>query len=614
MVVRCSNEAPFVVLEPAPSVRTGIRVEVARGDDPATVIDILPDTWGRQWRDPLKGPGTGSFNIFADNPHLTANPGILDYGNIVRFYLDGTLRFGFLIEKKTVTVAGEGDDAARVINVSGRGVLAKLEESVVYLGAGLSGDVERSPGGPVGAGAWMRDLLDESQTRGELVDVTTTFTDDRDSQGALWDITIDVTERAGNDLLRVAERHAEVAVDVSMSPTLELNYYNERGIDRTLQTDFVAPVILRPGHNIVELSADEDGVIRNVLLIETPAGWLERSDPASVSAYGRRVSYLSLGNVTDGGQVDRVADAIFARNAQPAPDLTLEITDVDNHRPYTDFNVGDWVLAPNLDGTLTKHRVRAINVTEDAEGRPRFPIELATVGDELETRLARWLDAMSRGTMGGVAGDVAEPNKTPAEVAQAALTIVETGVDEHLLNDPHPTNLNALNDVDTATNPPADDDVLTYDTALNQWVPRAPAPGGGGALPVIKTAIQEGSATGTTTSATFVDMPGPIEVSFTKTTGASTDLLVRLDASLWSNGSNTAVELAVLVNGVDYPAAQRALNPSATHLQWGGYARITGLASGVYTVRARWRRTSGTGTLTQDRNDATHLSVQEVVA
>lgn len=482
MVVRCSNEAPFVVLEAAAAVRTGIRIEVAHGDDPATVIDVLPDTWGRQWRDPLKGPGTGSFSIHAQNPHLTANPGILDYGNIVRCYLDEVLRFAFLIEKKTVTVAGEGDDAARVVNVSGRGVLAKLEESVVYLSEGLSGDVERTSEGFLNAGWWMEELLIESLLRGELTAVTRAFTFERDSNGALWEVPLLINERAGTDLLRVAERHAEVAVDAWMSPTLALHYYNERGVDRTIQTDFVAPVILRPGHNIVELSADEDGVIRNVLLIETPAGWLERSDPASVGAYGRRVSFLSLGNVTDGGQVDRVADAIFARNAQPAPDLTLEVADVDDHRPYLNFGVGDWVLAPNLDGNLVKHRVRAINVTEDDEGRPRFPIELATVGDELETRMARWLEAMSRGTMGGVAGEVAEPTKAPSEVQAAAITIVETGVDEHVANDPHPSTLSDLTDVDTATDPPADNEVLTYRTALGLWVPRPGGGGGGGGI------------------------------------------------------------------------------------------------------------------------------------
>ncbi len=463
MVARCSNGVAFVVLEAAPSVRTGIRVEIYDGDNPNTLLEILENSFARQWTDPLRGPGTGSFSIHATDPKLVGNPGLLAYGNIARFYLDNVARFAITIEHKNRRQLGEGEDVQRVLKVSGRGVLAKLEDSQVYRSAGLTGDVERPFN--TNAGEAIRALVAEGQARGGLVGITTSFDDADDSNNAPFSVPIELTERAGTDLLRVAERHGELAVDVFMSPSLVLNYYNARGFDRSIQTVNAGPVILQAGDNITELESDEDGAIRNALLIETPTAWLERTEGASISAHGRREAFLSLGNVNSSDQVDRASASVFQRSAEPAEAKTLAVTDKEGQRPYVDWGVGDWVLAPDETGALERFRVRAMTVTETETGQPQFVPELATITQELEERLQRWLAAMERGTMGGTASAVAEPVKTPTETAEA----ISSGIGDHLAATPHADEFSDLADVDLAGL--ADEDTVAYDAGDAAWKP-----------------------------------------------------------------------------------------------------------------------------------------------
>ena len=457
MVVRCSNPAPFVVLETAPTVRTGIRVEIYDGADPATLLDVLPDTFSRKWVDELNATGSGSFSVFERNPKLEANPDLLAYGNVARFILDGVARFAITIEKKRKTQLRVGDDLARVLTVEGRGVLAKLEEAVIYPAGGVGpNSAERLFDGV--AGDMLETLLTEAQARGALVGITWNFAGPDDSNNASWAVPIELTERATTDLLRVAERIAEVAADVRMTPDLELFVANTIGVDRSVQTVNAGPVVFRGGHNVVELERDEDGAIRNALLIETPAGFLERVEGASLTTYRRREAGLSLGNVTASDQVDRSAEAVFRRSADPAAHISIEVLDVgDRHRPFVNWNVGDWVLAPNADDELERYRVRALTVSETADGRPRFIPELSTITAEFEQRTARWLQAMARGTLGGTAAGIAEPNKASTEVVNA----VDGAIEDHVNETPHVDELADLADVDLTGLSAGD--FLTYD-------------------------------------------------------------------------------------------------------------------------------------------------------
>jgi hypothetical protein len=478
MVLRTSNGSPFIVLAPPPQFRTGIRVEVYDRDNPATLLAVLGETRNREWLEELNGAGSGSFEIHDLDPKLEADPTLLTYGNVVRFYLNGVLRHGFRIEAIDRVQAGPKDDADQWLTVSGRGPLGILEDAIVYPAGGVGGVPDPRVFTNVASGLIIRLLIAEAQARGTtLLGVTTDFTDTDDSNAAPFTELLTLDEEVGVDLLRIAGRHTAMAADVWMSPNLVLHYANTRGIDRTLQLVNTGPVKLHLGHSIKELTNAEVGRITNTVLIKTPAGFLERVDLASLGNYNRREGFLSLGNVSDGPTIDKTTDALFAEVADPRASSTLELIDAVGSTPYDDFEVGDWVLAPDVTGVFTKQRVRGLSVSETDDGRVRYIPELASIEEELEASLERWLAASAKGTLGGAASKVAEPNTLDT---QGTESVVDSGIADHLAGQPHPDELGDLSDVDLSGGA-AVGDHLEFDGI--DWLAAEPPAGGGGGGP-----------------------------------------------------------------------------------------------------------------------------------
>lgn len=437
MTIRTSNGYPFIVTAAQTTDQTGIFLEVYDGDDPDNLIDVLPDSRAREWQEVLNGPGSASFEVHEFDERLAANPGILASGNIVRFYLNGVARFAMKIEGRQYepVPAGEDGDSGRWIKVSGRGAIAVLDDGLVYQEGGIGSGNPASRTFDDKAGAIIRALLPEAQTRGAAGSVTTDFTDSTDSNSAPF--TIDVTEevRVGISLLALVLRHAQIAVDVRMLPNLTLQYFEELGLDRSQQLPSTGPVVLRRARNIVEESAQIDGVIRNAYLVQTPTGFQERLDAASILAYGRREGYLSLGQTTDGDYITAAVDAAFARTSDEAKTYTYEVLDVDGARPYVDWDLGDWVLGHNETGALERLRIRGITVKEDGQGFAKYIPEVGTLNYELEERLTRWLSSMTPGAGGGITAEIAEPNTVLEEdvdsIVGDAIDLHEAGADPH---------------------------------------------------------------------------------------------------------------------------------------------------------------------------------------
>lgn len=118
---------------------------------------------------------------------------------------------------------------------------------------------------------------------------------------------------------------------------------------------------------------------------------------------------------------------------------------------------------------------------------------------------------------------------------------------------------------------------------------------------------------GTTTSATYANMPATSSQAVTKAS-AGTRLRIEFSCSSFVTVASTVTSFAVLVNGVDTDISRLFFNPASTHEACPtGIVYISGLAAGAWTVQARWKRTSGTGTLTLDANDWISLDVMEVL-
>lgn len=398
---------------------TGIEARVYSGNDPNDLLGVLPLSRQRQWTDALSDLGAGNLQVSLAHPALVEDPYLLDYQNVVTFAFRGAERFGFVIERKRAAVVTADEDAGRWLTVSGRGVLALLESALVYpLSIGFPQQLEVHSW-QSGAGEIMGDLVDEAQARGALAGVSRTFTGTHDSDGDPFDVWLDVAERAGTDMLTVARRHAELAVDVHMTPGLELRYLNRRGVDRT--TDPGA-VLLRPGRDLAELSFEGEGLIKNALLVEDArpdgqgvgngdfrfteeiGGFHIPEDPpeTSVARFGRKEGYLQLGNVTDPTQAAESSARVILAREFPVESIQVEIAEGAGPQPYVDFDLGDTVLAPDSRGQLTEQRVMAITVREDDDGKVGQSVELTARAIDDDARIARWLKVATEGSLGGV--------------------------------------------------------------------------------------------------------------------------------------------------------------------------------------------------------------------
>lgn len=125
------------------------------------------------------------------------------------------------------------------------------------------------------------------------------------------------------------------------------------------------------------------------------------------------------------------------------------------------------------------------------------------------------------------------------------------------------------------------------------------------------SALSTTSGTDTTTSATYVNMAGTGSVtsfSFTKRWTA-TRVYVEMHQVLYqSGGSFPFCQLGVRINSVDYDVVGAIISTAGTGTMFSGikYVAASAVPAGTYTVQARWKRVSGTGTLTRD--NATWLS------
>lgn len=129
-----------------------------------------------------------------------------------------------------------------------------------------------------------------------------------------------------------------------------------------------------------------------------------------------------------------------------------------------------------------------------------------------------------------------------------------------------------------------------------------------------KTVLNTAQGAGTTTSATYVDLPATSSLSFTKLyDAAETKLCVSLSVGARITVATfTAVRFGVRINGADYDVAHTEIADLSKHGTMSGEREVTGIPAGTYTVQVRYRRVSGGGTINVDSNDWLSLTVEEV--
>lgn len=120
-------------------------------------------------------------------------------------------------------------------------------------------------------------------------------------------------------------------------------------------------------------------------------------------------------------------------------------------------------------------------------------------------------------------------------------------------------------------------------------------------------------STGTSTVTSYANLPATSSFSFTKLLDDS-DLRIDMHISCWSSGAgSTTPRFGVQISSTDYDMCGSLINTASEHVAFSGTRIITGLAAGTYTIQGRFKRVSGTGTITVDSGDWISLAASEVV-
>lgn len=160
-------------------------------------------------------------------------------------------------------------------------------------------------------------------------------------------------------------------------------------------------------------------VLVNALYVRYATGFTWVTDGGSIATYGRREDFVSLGGVESLQEAQRLGAAILDRRVSPPRTVSAGVEPGGaGDEPFGDFDVGDYVTAPDEDGNPESVRVASISVTTDGEGNPAFAAELDTSAFVLEQTLQRWLKAMANGTVGGTVASASPP--PPAATAGGA--------------------------------------------------------------------------------------------------------------------------------------------------------------------------------------------------
>lgn len=358
--------------------------------DGSTVIRRLDQLISLQWLDELAD--TGNFSLRTP----TENAVGVEVGHIVKIALgeksDDFIWAG-VVESIKVEQSGQTEAVARVSVISGRGVRSLLEGAIVYP---VDPSESKREFTNVSAGAIMKTLFDEAQARGAIPELTIDFSATADSGDNAYEETLTIDESVGSTLLAVASRHQELAVDVRVTPDLEVQYFNVFGSDLTAGLN---PLVLRIGFNVGELTEEKSGPVRNTVLVERAGdGRFETvSDSPSVSAHARREMFLSMTSTRDVSLSVTAAESLLADVRAPGVAFKVEALPV-GVSPILDYNVGDRVLLVDREGVATSLRVEAIAASLDAAGQMMFVPELGKVRPDMVRRLTNALSKVERAT------------------------------------------------------------------------------------------------------------------------------------------------------------------------------------------------------------------------
>lgn len=497
MTTRLSNVAYLTVLPPAGLDGVGWTVRALSERDYQTVIADIPWFAGLGFTVEANETGGGSVTLDADAPVFTVplppaeTARIVDQEALWQILEDGQVRFEFLAEDVDEDVVPDAG-GPRTTVIAGRGTGSVLEWAPV-LPAGMPAPASMSrefTAAPMAA--WFQ-LFAEAQAAGFLGWVTLTFSAATDSRGVPWGPAQVLTVNAGDTLLDLLKRWAEINDLVwRMLPGFRLEVHQSGGL--RLEDTVVFTQYRSQGEHKRKISRRE---LANVVYADSgDLGLAIAEDGASVTKWRKRAAWISAGDSGDASARSMVANTSLSLSKDQRLSRALRIIpDRVGRQPFVDFGVNDWigVEVPDDDTESGARQVVGLAVQIDSAGVLDFEATLSTRFEVRAVKLQRLMDKLGASERSGSGGAAASPIPVSkslsaaklADLSDVDLTAPPAGALLQFIGgrwvDAVP-NLDMLADVDTGTIPGSGEVSLILDRASGLWKPAvASGSGGGGA-------------------------------------------------------------------------------------------------------------------------------------
>lgn len=284
------------------------------------------------------------------------------------------------------------------------------------------------------AGQVLKTLLDDNKAQGWGPQFTFTFTSAVDSAGGAWTTSLPKIEY-------------EPTLDLF---TVLLNLSNQGLIDWWMQgrqlvvrkpdiafTDQSANVVVRP--NMLDDGPNEldaGNLLHKVLVVGEGGAQLVANQQAGADApWGKFFTGIQQGGINDPGLMQLFADkelsAAFRQTAQYTRTILAEMANTPT--ALVDFQVGDWITAPNSAGQLEKLRVYEVGIGYTDDGKLTAILTLNDRIVDQSIRNARRVTGIVGGST-ATGGSGAVPGYNDKRVPKAP-TGVTAGADAYIDND-----------------------------------------------------------------------------------------------------------------------------------------------------------------------------------
>lgn len=343
-------------------------------------LPVIKDTSGLYIQ--LNETGSGSLSIRYDSAFRP----LMTYGTFCECYYRGASRGGFFVENIKETWAETSEYSGRAYAVSGRGLLAILEQGTI-LGDGSTASTRNITSSKANA---LLTFLVEAQAEGCFPNLTWDFDSTVDSNGDAWTDGEVMSIPVGTKILEFMKDVAKFGIDFTTSISggnVVLSAWQT-----SIGEDKSNTIFMRVGSNCQQVGNDiTTSDFANVLRYKWKEGYGKVEDSTSITAYGRRESFINLEVAQSAESAATFASARLEQLKNPK--RVTSITTYDGIAPsiFLDYEVGDTISLDNM-GTITSDRIQSANLDFTDNPYADVTLQLNDVFIERELKSQQDLD------------------------------------------------------------------------------------------------------------------------------------------------------------------------------------------------------------------------------